>query len=626
MNKNHFLVLTLLLSFLTSNSQSYFQQDVHYTIDVKLDDSHHTLTATESLEYTNNSPNELLFIYMHLWPNAYKNRETALAKQLVRNGEMNFHYAKNSDRGYISDLNFKVNGDSIKWEYDPQHIDIAKLYLNQPLKSGETITISTPFTVKIPLGEFSRLGHIEQQYQITQWYPKPAVYDATGWHPMPYLNQGEFYAEFGTYDVKITLPSNYVVGATGDLVDGAQELEFLEEKIKNTKAVYEKLKADPTYKLPPTPSSLETKTLHFHQEKVHDFAWFADKKYFVLKGEVETPHTHQKVTTWAMFNKSDREEWEKSIQYLNDAIYYYSLWNGDYPYKQVTAVCGGLSAGGGMEYPNITVISSIDDDFNLEKVIMHEVGHNWFYGMLGSNEREHPWMDEGLNSYNELRYIRTKYPDASLGKAVGLDANIMDLGRFNHDQEYYLAYLMNGIRHRDQPIELPADDFTSANYAGITYSKTAIVFDYLRYYLGDKVMDKAMQEYFERWKFKHPQPNDFRKIMEEVSGKNLSWVFDELINTTKVIDYKLCNINENKAQLSTELTVKNIGEINAPFCISAIKEGRVVQVEWYEQIPTDGKLHFPYAGADAFIIDSDHMLPDINRNNNYMKTSVFRRS
>ena len=208
----------LLFLFLPFGAFSqYFQQDVSYQIEVKLDDKNHILQGFESLIYKNNSPQTLAVIYMHVWPNAYKNKETALAQQLKRNEADKIAKADPKDLGYIDSLDFKVNGNKVSWEYDAQHIDIVLLHLASPLAPGQQIQITTPFKVKIPSGSLSRLGHIGQSYQITQWYPKPAVYDQNGWNAMPYLNQGEFYSEFGNFDVKITVPANYVIGATGEL-------------------------------------------------------------------------------------------------------------------------------------------------------------------------------------------------------------------------------------------------------------------------------------------------------------------------------------------------------------------------------------------------------------------------
>ena len=217
-------VLSLVIAFLATAFLSeqaaaqadYFQQTVDHQIAVALDDAEHTLRGDIATRYTNNSGDTLDFLWIHLWPNAYKNGQTALAQQKFRQGEMFMFWALQRDLGGIDSLDFAVDGVAAEWSYHPQHIDIAKLSLPQPLAPGESLEYATPFRVKLPSGKISRLGHIGESYQITQWYPKPAVYDRDGWHEMPYLNQGEFYSEFGSFDVKITLPKNYVVGATGD--------------------------------------------------------------------------------------------------------------------------------------------------------------------------------------------------------------------------------------------------------------------------------------------------------------------------------------------------------------------------------------------------------------------------
>jgi hypothetical protein len=609
-----------------SQAQEYFQQEVHYRINVELNDSNNSLNAFMELDYINHSPDTLNFIYMHLWPNAYKNNSTALANQLLEMGQTNFYYAEDKDRGYIDQLDFNVNGEKVKWEYDPEHIDICKVYLNEPLLPGQKLLLSSPFFVKIPKGVYSRLGHIGESFQISQWYPKPAVYDKHGWHQMPYLSQGEFFSEFGSFDVSITLPANYVVGSTGDLIDGEQELAWLNAKAMKT----EKIKEFPSDMSFP-PSDTKKKTLRYFQKDVHDFAWFADKRFHVLKGEVELPQSKRKVTLWAMFTNAEAPLWMRSIEYLHDAVYYYSLWNGEYPYNHVTAVDGSISAGGGMEYPNVTVIGTSRTAFLLETVIVHEVGHNWFYGILGTNERVHPWMDEGINSFNELRYMRMKYPKAGL---LGLSKDhkvtkILNLEEFNHKSQYELAYLLNARRNLDQPIELPAPAYTSLNYGAIVYSKTAIVFDYLREYLGSELFDQCMHEYFNQWKFKHPYPNDLRKIFEEVSGKNLSWFFDDVINTSGKFNYKLKSAKKSSCETSPtgkcyNVNIRNKGDIASPFSVSLLKNDSVFSTQWFEGFYGKSTFCIPNQDADEVRIDAGQYIPEINRRNSIQRMTGFR--
>jgi len=196
----------------------YFQQTVDHVIDVQLEDERHELHGEITTLYVNNSPDTLDFLWIHLWPNAYESGESALAKQEFRNGNLFMFWAMQRDLGGIDSLAFQINGTAATWGFHPEHRDIARLELLEPLLPGNEVQYTTPFRVRIPSGRISRLGHIGESYQMTQWYPKPAVYDRDGWHEMPYLNQGEFYSEYGSFDVSITLPSNYVVGATGDLI------------------------------------------------------------------------------------------------------------------------------------------------------------------------------------------------------------------------------------------------------------------------------------------------------------------------------------------------------------------------------------------------------------------------
>jgi hypothetical protein len=607
-------------------AQNYWQQEVNYKISVKLNDKEHTFSAFEEFEYINNSPNSLDFLYIHIWPNAYKNNKTALAKQLYKNGEKELQFGADSLKGWIDSLDFKVNGEKVKWEFDKENIDICKVYLNAPLKSGERINVTTPFKVKIPSGEISRLGHIGQSYQITQWYPKPAVYDKNGWNQMPYLNQGEFYSEYGSFDVSITLPKNYVVGATGDL-QTESELVFLDKLANESRQENfgKPNKNIPTKDVYPV-SDENWKTIRFTQKNVHDFAWFADKRYKVLKGEVELPHSKRKVTTWAMFTPKNAWLWKDAIEFINDGTYYYSKWNGDYPYNQVTAVDGTISAGGGMEYPNVTVIGNSGSKIDLEIVIVHEVGHNWFYGILGSNERVHGWMDEGLNTLNEMRYMETKYPNnKQLSDMVfGKNFHFEDL---NHYDSGDLGYRLISALGEDQPLETHSAKFTSMNYGLIMYQKTGLIFHYLKYYLGENEFDKAMSNYFETWKFRHPQPEDIRATLEKSTGKNLDWMFEDLVQTTNHIDYKLKKIKINSKNKAAETTIqiKNKGQVKGPIPVTIYSNGQN-DTKWFE--PSSVKKYevkFPNS-IDSAQIDPNRQIPELNRsNNNWNSTWTFHK-
>lgn len=618
-----FFLIIAVIVFVSSSvfSQEYWQQEVNYKIEVELDDENHFLRGNETFEYVNNSPDELSFIYVHAWPNAYKNDETALAKQLYLDGNDLLKFGVDSLKGYIDSLDFTSKGTKLSWEFDPEHIDIVKIEFPTPLAPKESIEISTPFRVKLPSGRISRLGHIGQSYQITQWYPKPAVYDKEGWHQMPYLNQGEFYSEFGKYDVTLTLPENYVVGSTGDL-QTEEELVFLEEKVRATEEKVANLQARKKLNKEKTPfpaSSEKMKTIRYVQDNVHDFAWFADKRYDVLKGEVELPNTGKVVTTWAMFVPQNIQLWQNAIEYINDGAYYYSKWNGDYPYNQITAVDGTISAGGGMEYPNVTVIGNTGDALSLEVVIVHEVGHNWFYGILGSNERAHGWMDEGLNTLNEVRYIMTKYPENDYLADMIMNGKFNFHGLHYHDFNDVLTRSLTNLG-LDQPIETHSAEFKSINYGVTMYQKTGLVFDYLRYYLGDELFDKSMHAYYERFEFKHPQPEDVQTVFEEVTGQNLNWFFGGLIKTSDNLDFRLGHVKTKDGKTSVD--VCNVGSIKAPIPVSAMIGDSVVETKWVQPCQNKASLEFDKE-YDKIMIDPLRKIPETNRQNNLWRKSGF---
>lgn len=489
---------------------NYWQQEVNFTIDVALNDKEHSLTGFEQLEYINNSPDTLHFIWFHLWPNAYKNDKTAFSDHMLENGSTKFYFSNKEDRGYINKLDFKVNGITAQLEDHPQHIDIAKLVLPTPLAPGQKITISTTFHVKLPYN-FSRGGHDGQSYQATQWYPKPAVYDKEGWHPMPYLDQGEFYSEYGSYTVKITVPKNYVVAATGELQQ-ADEKQWLKSRSNYTwEPIKQRIKTaggqyKTTYQLFPD-SEKDIKILTYKQDKVHDFAWFADKRFIVNTDTCQLP-SGKTIDVYSYYTPAEKEGWQNSVAFTKSAIRHYSNLVGEYPYSVVSVVQGPESFGGGMEYPTITVLSPTATSRELDNTIAHEVGHNWFYGILGSNERAYPWMDEGINSFYENKYQQLK----------------LHLNHSISSPEQGLLETMIAEK-KDQPINTPAADFTEANYGLVAYHKTAKWMEWLEKELGPDAFRKAMQTYFSLWQFRHPQPADFKQVLETSTGKNLDSAF-----------------------------------------------------------------------------------------------------
>ena len=592
----------------------YFQQEVNYSIDVALDDKTNFLTGREELTYINHSPEALTFIWFHLWPNAYRDNSTAFARQQLRNGKRRFEFAKPADRGFIDGLDFKVNGQTAKLEFDPANADIAKLVLPQPLAAGATATISTPFRVKIP-ASFSRFGHVGQSYQITQWYPKPAVLDRRGWHPIPYLDQGEFYSEYGAFDVTITLPTNYTVGATGELQNPDERARM--DALAAT-AASKKTAQDFGTDLKFPASDATTKTLRYKQDRIHDFAWFADKRFNVLKSGV-TLASGRSITSWVLFTNKEATKWIKGLQDVNDALTYYSRWVGEYPYSAATAVDGALSAGSGMEYPMVTVTQP--------EAIVHEVGHNWFYGILGSNERDFPWMDEGVNTYVEGRVseLDTIKPGGFMGFAqnprIARTFGLEKLPRAAFDQLPYQAEASRGL---DQPVQgLASADYTMLNYGIVVYQKTGSLLKYLAGYLGQVKFDAAMHLYYERWQFKHPYPEDMQAVFEESTGQKLGWFFQGMMTNTQHYDADL----QTLASFDDVVKVLVRTDSPTPWAVpvsSVDASGRVLETLWTAPFGnTDpnadeeatSQLNFKRANVAALVVDANYVTPELNRRN-----------
>ena len=614
-----FFIPGVFFTFLKASSQDYFQQEVNYTIHVTLDDKKHELNGFEIVKYLNNSHDTLGFIYFHLWPNAYSNNKTELAKQIIRINGKGKLFDDPELRGYIDSLHFEVDGNNVQWNLLPGLPDICKIILNKPLMHGDSICITTPFHVKIPKGLTSLLGHIGESYQISQWYPKPAVYDRSGWHQMPYLDQGEFYSEFGRFDVSISLPDNYTVGATGNLLN--------EEEIKRLNLLSEDTSGNkiPDYEgtgFPP--SSDKMKTLRYTMNQIHDFAWFADKRFRVMKGKVKLPDSGREVTTWVLFPEKEGLLWVNAILYVNNSIRYFSKLIGDYPYDHYTAVQCDLSSGDGMEYPGLSVIGHSDDGYSLDRVIAHEICHNWFYSSIGSDERRFPFMDESITGEYETRYMDEMYPKKKLWEVYFKNiklAKFLQIEKMPIARMEELDWLIQARNNLEQPVNLAAPDFTPENYNVMIYNKATKGFSYLRAFLGDSLFDSAMHDYYKTWRYKHPQPDDLRAIVQSHTNKDLSWFFDDFLGTTRRLDYELVRLKNQK------LLIKNRGELNGPLIIAGLRGDSICYEKWEDGFAGKKWINIDVKNYSEIKIDPEHKMPELFRLNNNIRTSgIFRRA
>jgi aminopeptidase N len=515
--KPFFLLLFLSASIKSTAQSSYWQQDLKYTISAELNDIEKSITGFETIVYKNNSPHTLNFIWFHIWPNAYKHDSTALMTQLKNDAERAKKKAT-AGKGSIEALSFQVNGQAAQSEphTDPKYIDVIKLLLPNPLLSGDSVTITTPFKVFLP-PYFSRSGYSGTEFMACQWYPKPAVFDASGWHAFPYLDMGEFYSEYADYSVTLTVPSSYVVGATGTLTT-KDELELY--KSVGTQNL-EKRKKPALYA---TSFKTPTKALTYQASQVPDFAWFADKD-FVIQYDTIQLRNDKIIDAFSFYHNQKKTIWNNSIAYIKDAVKKYSGWIGDYEYPVVQVVEGPEnSSSGGMEYPMITLITKPDaSEESLDAVITHEIGHNWFMSMLGSNERAHTWMDEGLNTYFQFRYEAEKYRSNSVfGKSIPEHIKKLPSDKFLAA----LYYTIHANLPMESAMDTPADQFPNSDeYGLVSYVKTALWMYVIESAIGQEKMDLAVKNYFNKWKHKHPQPADLQAAFEEVVGQDLTQLF-----------------------------------------------------------------------------------------------------
>ncbi|GMV77876.1 MAG: hypothetical protein AMXMBFR79_10090 [Chitinophagaceae bacterium] len=533
----YFLVGIFIAIFCTKTliaQENYWQQKVDYNIKVSLNDKTKSLDGFATINYYNNSPDTLHFIWFHLWANAYKNDRTAYAKQSLENGSVDFYFSNDEEKGYINQLDFKVNNTTAVVEAHEKYIDVVKLVLPTALAPHQSIIITTPFFVKIP-AHFSRLGFSGNDFYITQWYPKPAVYDKKGWHEMPYLELGEFYSDFGNFDVQIIAPESYIIAATGQLQNDAvlKKIKTLgKQKPEQQPNYLNYIAAQKTKSIASTKQNktIQKKTndnliaFNFKQENCHDFAWFASKNFIVQYDTVQL--LTKTVDVFTFYHPKQIKNWTASLSYTKDGLKKYSNWIGEYPYNTVSVVAGEADKfSGGMEYPTITVITTQSGGKDLDATIVHEVGHNWFYGALASNERKHAWMDEGMNTFYQKKYEQEKYNNhKKTEKYNSIIQNIKDA-------------LVNSVIKikKAQPIDTVSSAYSGLNYFLSVYEKGSMWMQTFENKMGKTAFEKTMQQYYNTWKFKHPYPEDFKQLM--VSNNALTEnLFSNLYNTEPLIE------------------------------------------------------------------------------------------
>lgn len=512
-----------------------WQQRIKYLINVKLNDTANRLNGTEKIDYRNNSPDTLHKLFFHLYWNAFqpnsmmdvrsrdagkiligydsKGNEVYDWDDRVRDRILNL---KPGETGYQKVLSLKING---KQQQLIEHETILEVRLDKPVLPHSKTSIEVVFEAQVPV-QIRRSGRDNAEgvkYSMSQWYPKMVEYDYQGWNANPYIAR-EFYGVWGNYDVNITLNKEYMIGATGTL-QNANEIGFGYES--------EGVKVKP--------SAGNTLTWKFVAQNVHDFVWAANTNYTMIKRQVNNGPL-----LYILHKNVDSLEtrWQKLADTAALAYPYIAKTFGKYPYKNYSFIQGG---DGGMEYPMATLIKNASI-----ATAIHEWMHSWYQCMMATNESLYPWMDEGFTSYAESMVINYLRNNKNFG--------------YERDYKGYYDLVKSG---REEPMSTHADHYnTNYAYSRAAYSKGAVFLVQLGYIVGEANLDKILLAYYDTWKFKHPNPNDFIRIAEKISGIELQWYKQYWAYTTKTIDYALGDITTQGD--STLINLKRVGLMPMP--------------------------------------------------------------
>ena len=617
---------------------AYWQQDVHYQIIAKMDEQDNRIDGGESLVYWNNSPDTLTCLYFHLYQNAFIKGSYLHRLERAQGVKARLGKHEAAGQGTLVD-NILVNGFTpLKTEIDNT---VMKIWLRTPIEPGTSAEINIKFqtwydngTTRRRMAMYDAWGF--KHYNGCQWYPKICVYDRKfGWDTYQHLNK-EFYGDFGVFDVSLDFPSNYILEATGALQNRSVVLpDSLRAALDVKNFAHKKWNEAPSTIIPYKKG--ERKIWNYHAENVHDFAFTADPSYRIATaywngiecvGIVQEPHA---------------SGWQNSADYVAKIIRTFSETIGMYGYPKMVAA----DANDGMEYPMLTLDGSFDPAYH--GLLVHELGHNWFYGMAGSNETYRALMDEGFTQFLTAWGLRiidgenmiTSKPKSKLRQRFTEPVNTLD-------RNVLTAYTFDALNKNELPINTHSNDFHNGlgqegGYREVYY-KTASMLYNLQYTLGDSLFLHAMQHYFSQWKFAHPYPEDFRASIIQYTHVDLNWFFDQWLETTKTIDYAICDVHKVHGADSFAIDFHRRGLMQMPidFTVTA-KNGATysyhipntwfikntsatVLPKWYgwSKIDADytARVAVP-SGIRRVQIDTTFRLADVDYKDNYYRTGFF---
>ena len=603
---------------------AYFQQHISYDIKVSLDVEQHMLFGCEKLTYLNYSPDTLIYVWFHLYPNAYKDEHSIFAREEEDRGINDFFYIRESDRGNITLDTIRIGDTHLQWKYKDGDETEMKVLLPRGLVPGDSINFSMNFTVKIPRF-ISRLGHYNLHYEMTQWYPKIAVYDNKGWHNDGYHILGEFYGDYGTFNVSITLPENMWVAATGVLTDEKEKIRRAEmlEYTKQLDKMPEDLIKRQLDSLKSVNKQVEEnyhsgkillKTISFFAEHVHDFAWACDYRYLLRKTE------HANTSIYLFVLPENYITWKLADQYARDAVTYMTGWYGDYIYPSLCVV-DSYNPYGGMEYNNLVLCSAknILGDRRFEEVVFHEIGHQWFYGMLGNNEMDDSWLDEGLTQFNEIRYFKEKY-NGNFNDSWIIHTLMGDESTNHKEIVKYSLLSLSSYNPSLPPASDKAYNYRSRVEFSNVYLRPAFALDMLKYSLGDSVFNAAMRNYYRKNLLHHPSGKSLVSAFNEITHQDWQWYFDEWVYSNKQCDYKAGELRSQKNsenEYRTTFEVVRADSIIMPVVVEfKTEKDSIIR----KQIFADKEINIiEFSSVDKIVsaqIDPDRNLLEFNPRNN----------
>ncbi|MBS1600289.1 MAG: M1 family metallopeptidase [Bacteroidetes bacterium] len=592
----------------------YWQNSPDYKIDVSLDDQKHEVSGSVIITYKNNSPEKLSFVWLQLDQNIYKANSIGNATTAPTGGR----YANRNDfDGGFDIKSVKIINDGKEEKADYLINDTRmKIMLPEAIKAnGDSAKFKIEYSFKIPEYGTDRLGRLYSQhgwiYAIGQWYPRMCVFDnVVGWNTLPYIGAGEFYLEYGNFDFYITTSAKEIVGASGELQNPADVLTS--EQIKRLKLAAESDKTIVirSVKEVTEKSSRPAKekiTWHFKCKNARDVAWTASSSFVWDAARINLPG-EKKALAMSLYPMEVALDsgWKRGTEFTKGCIEHYSQQWYPYPYPVAVNVATNVS---GMEYPGIVFCGALDERKSLWDVTSHEFGHTWFPMIVGSNEREYPWMDEGFNTF--INGVANKY--FNKGEFDNVVVNRHNIGRIY-----------------EEPTEsvMTIADVTSVPRIGTNlYSKPGMGLDLLREeILGEERFDGALRYYINNWAYKHPTPWDFFHAIENYSGENLNWFWRGWFFNNWKLDQALKSIDyaEGDPKNGSYITIENLEKLPMPVTIEIKEEnGKVARVKLPVEIWQHGNSWRFFYNSTSKIqtatLDPDHHLPDINEGNNVWK-------